>query len=242
MVGTIFKREVASYFATASTYVFIFFFLVSSAFLTFYHGNLYELGQAELFPFFSYLPWIYLFLVPAITMKIWADERKTGTIELLMTLPVSIWQLTIGKFFAAWFVLGVSLFLTFPLWLTINYLGNPDQGTVFTAYGAALLMAGTFLSISMFIAAFSSNQGITFIFSCALCFLFVVIGNPIFTGLLTRITPQIVVDTLASFSFLNRFEALASGVLNVSDIIYFFISIIIWLIASLCAIDYKESA
>ena len=147
VIGALFRRELQSYFATPVAYVFIVIFLVLMGAFTFYLGNFYERGQADLGPFFIFHPWLYLLLVPAIAMRLWAEERKTGSIELLMTLPITPWQAVLGKYLAAWAFTGVALLLTFPIWITVNYLGDPDNGTIIAAYIGSFLMAGGFIAI-----------------------------------------------------------------------------------------------
>src|SRR5262249_1476986 len=152
-VGIIMRRELASYFATPLAYVFILIFLVLSSAFTFYLGNFYERGQADLQSFFYWHPWLYLILIPAISMRLWAEERKSGSIELLMTQPVTLWEAVLGKFFAAWIFAGVALVLTFPMWITVNYLGHPDNGTILAAYVGSFLLAGGYLSIGSCMSA-----------------------------------------------------------------------------------------
>jgi len=157
------KRELDSYFSTHLAYVFILIFLVLSGVFTFYLGSFYERGQADLLPFFNFHPWLYLFLVPALSMRLWAEELKSGSIELLLTLPVTIVDAVVGKFLAAWIFAGISLMMTFPLWLTVNYLGDPDNGVIFTSYIGSWLMAGSFLAIGSCMSALSKSQVIAFI-------------------------------------------------------------------------------
>ncbi|MFM2287116.1 MAG: hypothetical protein RL684_259, partial [Pseudomonadota bacterium] len=176
---TIFKRELHSYFATPVAYVFIVIFLLLSGAFTFYLGNFYERGQADLQPFFNFHPWLYLFLVPAVSMRLWAEERKSGTIELLLTLPVTMWQAVLGKFLAAWAFIGIALALTFPIWLTVNYLGSPDNGVIFASYLGSLLMAGAFLAIGSCLSASTRNQVVAFILTVVTCFLLLLAGFPL---------------------------------------------------------------
>ena len=178
-ITTVCKRELRSYFATPVAYVFIVIFLVLSSAFTFYLGNFYERGQADLLPFFSFLPWLYLFLVPAVSMRLWSEERKSGTIELLLTLPITMWQAVMGKFLAAWLFIGIALALTFPLWITVNYLGDPDNGVIFASYLGAWLMAGAFLAIGSCISAATRNQVVAFILTVVVCFLLVMAGFPL---------------------------------------------------------------
>jgi len=240
-LGIIFKREFASFFATPVAYVFITIFLMLSGVFSFFIGQLFERGQADLLPFFNFHPWLYLFLVPAIAMRSWSEERKSGTIELLMTLPISVTQAVIGKFLAAWTVLGLSLALTFPLWLTVNYLGTPDNGVIVAAYIGSWLMAGAFLAISLCMSALTKNQVIAFILAVVVCFLFVLSGSSVVLDAFQGWAPALVLDTIASFSFLTHFEAMAKGVLALNDIGYFIIVMTVWLIANHLIIEQKKA-
>ncbi|MCC2618189.1 ABC transporter permease [Aestuariibacter halophilus] len=241
MVSVVFRRELASFFATPVAYVFVTIFLVMSGVFAFFIGNLYERGQADLLPFFNFHPWLYLFLVPAIAMRSWSEERKSGTIELLMTLPISTFEALLGKFLAAWSVLGLSLILTFPMWLTVNYLGDPDNGIIIAAYLGSWLMAGAFLAIGMCMSALTKNQVIAFILAVVVCFLFVVSGSGIVLDAFKGWAPSLVIDTIASFSFLTHFESLAKGVIALNDVGYFLILMGTWLYASLLIIEQKKA-
>jgi ABC-2 type transport system permease protein len=192
-------------------------------------------------PFFNFHPWLYLFLVPAIAMRSWSEERKSGTIELLMTLPISTWQAMLAKHLAAWGVLGLSLLLTFPLWLTVNYLGNPDNGIIVAAYFGSWLMAGAFLSIGMCMSAMTKNQVVAFILSVVVCFVFVVSGSNIVLDAFKSWAPSLVIDVVASFSFLTHFEAMAKGVIALNDLMYFLLVTICWLFAGLVIIEQKKA-
>ena len=240
-ISILFRREFSSFFATPVAYVFIGIFLILSGVFTFFVGGFYERGQADLLPFFNFHPWLYLFLVPAIAMRSWSEERKSGTIELLMTLPISSWQAMLAKHLAAWSVLGLSLLLTFPLWLTVNYLGNPDNGIIVAAYVGSWLMAGAFLSIGMCMSAITKNQVIAFILSLVVCFLFVVSGSNIVLDALKSWAPNMVIDVVASFSFLTHFEAMAKGVIALNDLIYFLLVTGCWLFAGLVIIEQKKA-
>jgi ABC-2 type transport system permease protein len=240
-ISILFRREFFSFFATPVAYVFIGIFLVLSGVFTFFVGGFYERGQADLLPFFNFHPWLYLFLVPAIAMRSWSEERKSGTIELLMTLPISTWQAMLAKHFAAWAVLGVSLFLTFPLWLTVNYLGNPDNGIIAAAYFGSWLMAGAFLSIGMCMSALTKNQIIAFILSVVVCFVFVVSGSNIVLDAFKSWAPSMLIDVVASFSFLTHFEAMAKGVIALNDLMYFLLVTGCWLFAGLILIEQKKA-
>ena len=240
-VWIITRREFSSFFATPVAYVFIAIFLMLSGVFTFFIGNLYERGQADLIPFFNFHPWLYLFLVPAMAMRSWAEERKSGSIELLMTLPVSIGEAVLGKFLAAWFILALSLILTFPLWLSVNYLGQPDNGIILAAYIGSWLMSGAFLAISTCMSAFTRNQVVAFILAVVVCFLFVVSGSGIVLDAFEPWAGNLLLDTVASFSFLTHFEAMAKGVLAMNDVGYFLIIMVIWLYASLVVIENKKA-
>jgi ABC-2 type transport system permease protein len=240
-ISILFRREFSSFFATPVAYVFIGIFLVLSGVFTFFVGGFYERGQADLLPFFNFHPWLYLFLVPAIAMRSWSEERKSGSIELLMTLPISTWQAMLAKHLAAWAVLGLSLLLTFPLWLTVNYLGNPDNGIIVAAYFGSWLMAGAFLSIGLCMSAMTKNQVIAFILSVVVCFVFVVSGSNIVLDAFKSWAPSMVIDVVASFSFLTHFEAMAKGVIALNDLMYFLLVTICWLFAGLVIIEQKKA-
>ena len=190
-------RELRSYFATPLAYVFIVIFLAMMGVFTFYLGGFYERGQADLTPFFNFHPWLYLFLVPAIAMRLWAEERKSGSIELLMTLPVTMWQAVLGKFLAAWLFIAVALALTFPIWLTVNYLGDPDNGVIVAAYLGSLLMAGGFLAIGACISAANRNQVVAFIVTVVICFLFMLAGFPLVLNFFSGWLPTAVLDAIS---------------------------------------------
>ena len=239
--GIIFKRELGSYFATPLAFVFIVIFLMLNGVFTFYLGRFFELRQADLNSFFGFHPWLYLFLIPAISMRLWAEERKAGTLELLLTLPISLTQAVIGKFLAAWVFTGIALVLTFPIWLTVNYLGNPDNGVILAGYIGSWLMAGGFLSIGSCMSAMTRNQVVAFIMTAVICFLFVVAGFPIVLDAFKSWAPQIILDGIASLSFLTHFEAVSKGVLDIRDMLYFLIMILAWLFATAIAIDMKKA-
>ncbi len=241
MTMILFRREFSSFFATPVAYVFILIFLMLSGVFAFYIGNFYERGQADLLPFFNFHPWLYLFLVPAMAMRTWSEERKSGTIELLMTLPVTPVQATLAKFLAAWCVLGLSLVLTFPLWISVNYLGSPDNGIILAAYVGSWLMSGAFLAIGICMSALTKSQVIAFILAVVVCFLFVLSGSGMVLDAFKGWLPPILLDTLASFSFLTHFESMAKGVIALNNIGYFGIVILVWLYASLLIIEQKKA-
>ncbi|SVA67118.1 uncharacterized protein METZ01_LOCUS119972 [marine metagenome] len=208
---------------------------------TFYIGNFYARDQADLLPFFNFHPWLYLFLVPAISMRLWAEERKTGSIELLMTLPVTLWQSVLGKYLAAWGIIGIALLLTFPIWITVNYLGEPDNGVIITEYLASFLMAGGFLAIGACISATSRNQVIAFIITVVICFLFLLSGLPMVLDIFYGWAPQFIVDAVAGVSFLTHFNSLSKGVIDLRDIVYFTLIIVSWLYANTIVLEMKKA-
>jgi len=240
-VLSIFKREFMAYFATPLAYVFIVIFLFAMGAFTFYIGNFYETGIASLGAFFGYHVWLYLFLVPAIGMRLWAEERKSGTIELLLTLPIPIWASVAGKFLAAWAFTGLALALTFPIWITVNYLGDPDNGVIVASYVGSFLMAGSYLAISAAISATTSNQVIAFVVSVVVCFLFTVSGAPLVVDAFSNWAPAALVDTIASFSFMTHFQAIARGVIDLRDLVYFFSLIALFLGINVIVVDLKKA-
>jgi ABC-2 type transport system permease protein len=235
------RRELASYFATPVAYVFILIFLVLAAALTFYLGGFFERGQADLAPFFNFHPWLYLFLIPAISMRLWAEERKSGSIELLMTLPVTLWQAVIGKFLAAWAFAAIALALTFPLWITVNYLGDPDNGAIATGYLGSVLMAGGFLAIGSCMSALTRNQVVAFILSVVVCFAFLLAGFPLVLDAFRAWAPDTLVDAVASLSFLAHFDAISKGVIDLRDVLYFLLAIGFFLVATAIVLDVRKS-
>lgn len=228
MIKSIVKRELYSYFATPVAYVFIFMFLVLAGVFTFYLGHFYERGQADLAAFFNFHPWLYLFFMPAIAMGLWSPERQMGTIELLMTLPITQWQAVLGKFLAAWLFAGLALVMTFPIWITVAYLGDPDNGVIFGGYVGSWLMAGSFLAIGSCMSVLTKNQIIAFILTVVMCFIFMVSGVSMVLDAFAW-APQWLVDFVAGLSFLTRFEAIARGVIDLRDLIYFAAMIVLWL-------------
>ena len=241
IVKALFRRELKSYFATPVAYVFIVIFLVLMGTFTFYLGGFYERGQADLRPFFNFHPWLYLFLVPALSMRLWAEERKSGTVELLMTLPVTPWQAVLGKFFAAWVFTGIALALTFPIWITVNYLGEPDNGAILTGYIGSFLMAGGFLAIGACLSAATRNQVIAFVFSVVICFGFLLSGFPMVLDVFSGWLPQVVVDGIASLSFLTHFTNISRGVIDLRDLVYFGLLIYAFLYANTLVLQWKQA-
>lgn len=239
-IYAIMKRELSHYFTTPLAYVFIIIFLMIAATFTFYLGGLYERRQADLVPFFQYHPWLYLFLIPAISMRLWAEEKKSGSIELLMTLPISITQAVVGKYLAAWLFAGVALLLTFPVWLTVNYLGSPDNGVIFASYLGSFLMAGAFLAIGSCISATTGNQVIAFIISIVICFLFITTNFPFVIDFFKLWMPQALLDTVISMSFLSHFSSINKGVIDLRDLIYFILMIGFWLTANVVILENRK--
>ena len=235
------RREFNGYFATPLAYVFIVIFLSTTGAFTFFFGNFFEQGQANLDSFFLFHPWLYLFLIPAIAMRLWAEERKSGSIELLLTLPITTLSATVGKFIAAWSVAGVSLILTAPIWITVNYLGNPDNGAILAGYVGSLFMAGGYLAIGAFVSALTRNQVIAFIVGASLCFIFTASGLGVVLEFFSGWAPQSVLEVLAGFSFLEHFKDISRGVIDLRDMVFFLSMIIFFLFANVVAIEYKKN-
>jgi len=240
-IRIVFGRELAAYFATPLAYVFIVVFLVLAGSLTFFLGSFFDRGQADLQPFFTFHPWLYLFLIPAIAMRLWAEERKSGTIELFLTLPITTTQAVLGKFLAAWAFCGIALALTFPLWITVNVLGSPDNGVILASYLGSWLMAGAFLAIGAAVSALTKNQVIAFVVAAVVCFLLTVSGSSVVLGFFTGWAPETVIDTVASFSFISHFTSVMRGVIDVKDMVYFLSLIVFFLFANTAIIELKKA-
>jgi ABC-2 type transport system permease protein len=204
-------------------------------------GNFFVRGQADLAPFFDFHPWLYLVLIPALAMRLWAEERRSGTIELLLTLPVTMWEAVVGKFLAAWCFTGIALALTFPMWITVNVLGQPDNGVILASYIGSLLMAGGFLAIGSCISALTKNQVIAFVVSVVICLGFILSGFPLVLELFSGWAPQFLLSAISSFSFLTHFQSISKGVLDLRDILYFLSLIAFWLFATATVIDMKKA-
>lgn len=235
------KRELYGYFATPIAYVFIIIFLFLSGIFTLYLGNFFDRGQADLITFFGFHPWLYLFLIPALTMRVWAEERKTGTIELLLTMPITMTQAVLGKFLATWIFTSVALALTFPMWITVNFLGNPDNGIIVASYLGSLLMAGAFIAIGCCISAVTKNQVIAFVVSVVISLGFVLSGFPLVLDFFTGWAHEAIIEAISSFSFLTHFEAISKGVVDLRDIIFFASLIVFWLFANAVLIEIKKA-
>jgi ABC-2 type transport system permease protein len=235
------KRELKAYFATPVALVFICIFLAVTGAFAFYVGGFFGRGQASLDTFFVYHPWLYLMLVPAIAMRLWAEERKTGTVELLMTLPVSTTQAVVGKYLAAWLFCGIALALTFPMWITVNVLGNPDNGVILASYVGSFVMAGAFLAIGSCLSALTKNQVIAFVVAAAVCFLFTMSGLELVLNFFRLWAPDVIVETVAQMSFLTHFTSVMEGVIDIRDVIFFASLIAVWLFANVVVVDLKKA-
>ena len=237
----IFSREFQAYFATPLAYIFIVIFLMLAGLLTFFMGGYLERDQADLVPFFEFHPWLYLFLVPALSMRLWAEERKLGTIELFLTLPISMQQAVIGKFLAAWAFSITALALTFPFWISVNYLGNPDNGVIMASYVGSSLMAGAYLAIGSMISAATKNQIVAFVITTAVCFLMTLAGSPVVLDFFSALAPTDLVQAVGNFCFLPHFQSIQRGVIDLRDIIFFGSIIIIALTANAIIVDWKKA-
>lgn len=220
-IRTIAKRELVAYFTSPVAYVFLVIFLLLTGFLTFTAGAFFERGEAGLGAFFGWHPWVYLVLVPAIGMRLWAEERRAGTLELLLTLPVAAWQAILGKFLASWAFLGIALALTFPVVITVNVLGEPDNGQIFAGYLGSLFLAGAYLAITCMTSAMTRNQVIAFILSVVMCLFLILAGFSPVTDLMARWASPALVDTVAAFSVVAHFDGFQKGVIDSRDLFYF---------------------
>ncbi|ODC02898.1 ABC transporter permease [Terasakiispira papahanaumokuakeensis] len=237
----LYKRELSGYFNTPLALVFMIIFVALSGALTFYLGNFYDRRQADLLPFFQFHPWLYLFLLPALAMRLWAEERRSGTLELLMTLGIPSYQLVLGKFLAAWTFAGLALVLTFPLWVTVNYLGDPDNAAIVTSYLGSWLMAGAYLAISQCLSVLTRSQVIAFILAVAVCFVLTLSGFPMVLDAFQSWAPGALVDAVASLSLMTHFEGLSRGVITFSDVWFFAVTMAVWLLANRCLLDMKKA-
>ncbi len=240
-ISVIFKRELVGYFATPIASVFLVIFLLLAGAFTFYLGNFFARDQADLLPFFTFHPWLYLVLIPALAMRLWAEERRGGTIELLFTLPVALWEAVVGKFLAAWCFTGLALALTFPMWLTVNVLGEPDNGVILAGYLGSLLMAGGFMAIGSCVSAFTKNQVIAFVISVGVGLGFVLSGFPLVLDFFRGWMPHVFLELISSFSFLTHFNDVSRGVIDLRDLVYFFSLIGVWLFATALILEWKKA-
>lgn len=236
------RRELAAYFTSPVAYVFIVIFLALAGGLTFFFGNWLERGQADLQVFFIYHPYLYLFLIPAVGMRLWAEERKSGTMEFLMTLPISTGQAVLGKFVAAWIFAGIALLLTFPIWITVNVLGEPDNGVIITAYLGSWLMAGGFLALSSSVSALTKNQVVAFVLAAVIGFIFLMSGVELVQAFFRAWAPLNFVNAVAELSFLTNFTDLSQGVIDIRDLLFFGSVIGVALFINTAIVEIKKSA
>ncbi|MDR4499127.1 MAG: ABC transporter permease [Candidatus Scalindua sp.] len=236
----VFKRELKSYFTTPIAYVFLVVFLFFAGYLPFKNG-FFEIRQADLYFFFINMPLLFVFLVPATSMRLWAEERRVGSIELLLTLPITVTQAVLGKFFSAWLFLIIALALTFPMVITVCFLGDPDISLIITGYLGTVLMAGGFLSIGCFFSIVSKNQVISFVLSVVTCAILVFAGMPTTLSYLSTFLPSGLVSAIGNFSFQLHFESLQKGLLEFKDISYFILMIIGWIVASTYVLDERKA-
>lgn len=238
----IYRRELQSYFSTPLAAVFIVIFLILMSAFTFYLGSFFQAGQADLQSFFLFQPWMYLLLVPALAMRSWAEERKSGSIELLLTLPVTVWQAVLGKYLAAWTLIALALLLTFPMWLTVTWLGDPDHGVILASYIGSWLLAGSFLAIGSAISAATRSQVMAFIVSLSLCLIFLLAGYSIVLSAIQSVFNQTIVDMIAGMSFFTHFSSITRGILDLRDVAFFLINSVSWLIATVLIIHLKKAS
>ena len=240
-IMAIYRRELLGYFSTPLAGVFVVIFLVMVSAFTFYLGNFFQTGQADLQAFFMFHPWMYLLLVPALAMRLWAEERKSGSIELLLTLPITVWQAVLGKYLAAWTLIALALLLTFPMWITVAWLGDPDNGVIMASYIGSWLLAGSFLAIGSAVSATTQSQVMAFIVSLSVCLLFLLAGYPIVLSAIQTVFHQSTVDAIADLSFFTHFSSITRGILDLRDLAFFVINGICWLIATVVIINLKKA-
>ncbi len=238
---TVAKREFAGYFATPVAAIFLIIFLALVAAITFFIGYFLERGNADLQPFFNFHPWLYLFFAPALSMRLWAEERRQGTIELFLTLPIPLWAAVLGKFVAAWMFLGLALVLTFPMWVTVNVLGEPDNGVILASYLGSFLMAGGYLAIGSCLSAATKNQVIAFVLTVTVAFLFTAGGAGFLSDLVAEFVSKSVLDGIAGVSVLPHFNQIVKGMIAFKDLAYFVALIVAWLLATMVLVDYKKA-
>lgn len=240
-VRFIMRRELSGYFSTPIAYVVLVIFLLLANWFAFWTGALYERGQADLAPLFTFVPWLYLFLIPAVSMRLWAEERRSGSIELLLTQPITLWQAVLGKFLAAWIFIGIALALTFPAWVTVNVLGDPDNGAIFAAYLGCFFVAAGFLAVGSFTSSITKNQLIAFLLATAVCVVLLMAGFPAVINLFQRWAPSWLVEGIASLSFLTHFENISKGVLDLRDVLYYALVTLFFLLASTVVLESRKS-
>ncbi len=240
--AAIYRRELADYFFTPVAYVFLVIFLAFSGAVTFYVGEFFERGQADLASFFEFHPWLYLIFAPALGMRLWSEERKTGTLQLLLTLPISIGEAVIAKFLASWTFIAVALLMTSPIWITVNYLGQPDNGVILASYIGSWIMAGAFLAISSCMSAFSQNQVITFVLAIIVSMIFMFGGLSTIQVILAEWLPHVILQTLASMNFIYRFESIMKGVVSLSSAVFFLSTAILFLYFTVVVVQVRKNA
>lgn len=240
-IWTLVKRELHGYFVTPVAYVFIVVFLLLNGICTFYFGDFLGRGQADLVSFFSFHPWIYAVFIPAISMRLWSEERRSGSIELLFTLPISTWQAVLGKYLAALYFAAISLAMTFPLWVVVNYLGKPDNGVIVACYIGSLFMAAGFLAIGAAVSALTKNQVISFVITLLLCLLINLLGFPIVLDFARTLLPRVLVDTIRDFSFLTNYDTISRGIIELRSVVYFASLILLGIFANAVIIENKRA-
>jgi ABC-2 type transport system permease protein len=236
----VFRREFAGYFATPLAATFLVIFLLLAGAFTFYFGDFFETGQADLQPFFRFHPWLHLLLVPAVAMRLWAEERKAGTIELLLTQPLTVGQAVLGKYLAAWAFLAIALALTFPIWITVNWLGDPDNGVILAGYAGSWLLAGAMLAVGSCLSAATRSQVVAFIVAVLVCLLLLLAGFPLALDAVRALLSQGVVDAIANLSLLTHYQAIGRGVLDLRDLAFFLLTIAAWLAATVLVVNFKK--
>jgi ABC-2 type transport system permease protein len=225
----VYARELKAYFLTPMAYVFIAIFLLALGAFTFEIGGFFAMRRADLSAFFVFHPWLYLVLMPAIAMRLWADEIRDGSIELMLTLPAPTWALVLGKFLAAWTVAAVALALTCPIWMSVAWLGKPDHAAIALSYGVSLLMAGGYLSVACAVSAAAGNQVVAFVVAVAVCFVFTAAGSPVVTSAANTLAGPGLSDAVAGFSLLAHFETAQRGVLEARAVVFYLSFIALWL-------------
>lgn len=240
-LSAVYQRELAGYFNTPIAYVFMVIFVVLAGLFTFYLGDFFGRNQADLRSFFQWHPWLYLLLIPALAMRLWAEERRAGTLELLLSLPITVTEAVLAKFLAAWTFTALTLGLTLPMWLTVNYLGNPDNGVILAGYLGSLLMAAGYLAIGGCMSAITRNQVVAFILAAVSTLLFVLSGFPLVLDFFSTWAPESLLKAIASLSFLTHFDAISKGVIELRDLVYFLSLIAFWLFANVVIVEMKKA-
>lgn len=217
----VYRRELLSYLTTPTAYVFVAVFLFAIGLFTFQVGGFFEARRADLTAFFTFHPWIFMVFLPAIAMRLWAEESRSGALELLLTLPAPTWSLVVGKFLAAWTVAGAALLLTAPLWITVNILGSPDNAAIFTAYLASLLMAGAYIAIGSAMSALTQAQIVAFVLAVLISFLLTALGLPLVLDFFSGVLGGGAAEAISRFSLLHHFDAAQRGVVEFRSVFYY---------------------